>query len=160
LELRHIGNYLYDTPLYWTLIFSPLALFGIYFLVRRKHEQNLSDIAKMRNKKAAKISKKRLKAARKFIKENKEAQVYEELLRALWQYMADKLLIDQARLTRDTVLEMLNKYSVSQETVNKLIEVADMCEMAQYAPTATRIPIQEAYQQTSNLLVQLDRELK
>jgi hypothetical protein len=160
LKLSPADNYLFGTALYWTGIIFPLGVFGIFFFARKKHEQNLADIARMRNKKAAKLSRIKLKSARKLIKENKEAQVYDEVLRALWQYLANKLIIDTARLNRDRALEMLAEHSVTKETIDKVVELADICEMANYAPAAVKIPASEVYTQAVNLLVQLEREIR
>ncbi|MDY0280000.1 MAG: BatD family protein [Salinivirgaceae bacterium] len=160
LNLSSKGQYLFNTPLFWAGYIIPLLIFIIYLVVKRKHEQDRSDIVKVRNKRAAKISRSRLKSARKYIKDNKEAQVYDEVLRALWQYLGDKLAIDQARLSRDSVLEEMKNRNVDPEVVAKVVDLADICEMARYAPTAVKTPAAEAYAQAVELLVQLEKAVK
>ena len=44
------------------------------------------------------------------MKENKKEEFYDEVLRALWGYLSDKLSIPQANLTKDNVETELAKY--------------------------------------------------
>jgi uncharacterized membrane protein len=160
MKLKSKGGYFFGTPLFWTAFILPLLLFILFLIVRRKHSLDRSDVVRMKNKRAAKISRNRLKSARKYVKDNKEGQVYDEVLRALWQYLGDKLAIDQARLSRDRVLGAMKERSVSHELISKVVELADICEMARYAPTAVKLPASDAYAQAVDLLVQLERAIK
>ena len=154
------GGYFYNTPLYWAGYIITMLIFMSYLLVKRKQEQDRSDIIRVRNKRAAKVSRTRLKSARKYIKDNKDSQVYDEVLRALWQYLGDKLGIDQARLSRDSVLEVLKEREVDPEVVARVVSLADICEMARYAPTSVKTPASDAYAQAVELLVQLEKAVK
>lgn len=160
INLTASENYLFGTPLYLAAFIVPIMIFGIYLVIRKKREQDNADIVRLKNKKAAKNSKNHLKSAKKHIKDNKEAEVYDEVLRAIWQYLADKLGIDQARLSRDAVLQILKERSISQELITKVIKTAETCEIARYAPTSVKIPASEIYEQAVNLLVQLEREIR
>ena len=42
------------------------------------------------------------------MRDNKDAQVYDEVL-SLWQYLGDKLAIDQSRLNRERVFEEMRE---------------------------------------------------
>ncbi len=160
LDLKSKGVYFFGTPSFWTAYVLPLLLLVIFLIVRRKNSIDRSDVVRLKNKRAAKISRNRLKSARKYVKDNKEGQVYDEVLRALWQYLGDKLAIDQARLSRERVLDAMKERSLSPELIAKVVELADICEMARYAPTAVKVPAAEAYTQAVELLVQLERAIK
>jgi Zn-dependent oligopeptidase len=135
-------------------------LFVIFLIFKRKQAHDRSDIVKVRNKRAAKLSRNRLKSAKKLVRDNKDAQVYDEVLRALWQYLGDKLAIDQSRLNRERVFEEMREREVSEELISKVAELADLCEMARYAPTAVKTKSAEVYSQAVDLLVQLERAIK
>jgi len=160
LDLHAKGNYFFGTPMFWTLYLLPLVSFVIFWLLRIKQIMDQSDMVKLRTRRASQMSRKRLKAAEKYVKDNKDAQVYDEVLRALWQYLADKLIIEQSRLTRDEILQQLKNRNIDEALIEKVIEVADQCEMARYAPTAMKKPASEVYQQAVDLLVQLEKALK
>ncbi len=160
LNLKPSRNYLFGTTRFWAMYLLPLLAFLIYFVIRRKQMIENSDIVRVRNKRAAKVSKTRLKSARKYIKDNKDAEVYDEVLRALWQYLADKLIIDQSKLTRDEILNQMKVRNVDADLIKRVIELADTCEMARYAPTLSKTPAAEVYQQAVELLVQLEKAIK
>lgn len=160
LDLKYKGSYFFGTPLFWTIYLLPLSLFVIFLIFKRKQAHDRSDIVKVRNKRAAKLSRNRLKSAKKLVRDNKDAQVYDEVLRALWQYLGDKLAIDQSRLNRERVFEEMREREVSEELISKVAELADLCEMARYAPTAVKTKSAEVYSQAVDLLVQLERAIK
>ena len=62
---------------------------------------------------------------------------YEEMLKALWGYIGDKLNIPSSNLTKENVREELVKRGVSPEAAQKYIDIIVECEYAQYAPAAT-----------------------
>ena len=64
-----------------------------YLLYYRKQVKENADIALVRTKKANKMAVRRLKNAGKLMKENKKEEFYDEVLRALWGYLSDKLSI-------------------------------------------------------------------
>ena len=64
LDLKYKGSYFFATPLFWTIYLLPLLLFVIFLILKRKQAQDRSDIVKVRNKRAAKLSRNRLKSAK------------------------------------------------------------------------------------------------
>ncbi len=160
LSLKQTGSYFFGTPLFWLIYILPVLLFIIFLIIKRKQVQDKADLVKVRNKRAAKLSRNRLKSAKKFVKDNKDAQVYDEVLRALWQYLADKLAIDQSRLSRERVFEEMENKKVGIELITKVAEIADLCEMARYAPTTVKTESSEVYAQAVDLLVQLEKAIK
>ena len=92
----------------------PVVLFVIFFIIYRKQVKENANIALVRTKKANKTAVKRLKNAGKLLKENKKEEFYDEVLRALWGYLSDKLSIPLANLTKDNVEAELAKYGVDE----------------------------------------------
>ena len=76
---------------------------------------------------------KRLKNAGKLLQENKKEEFYEEVLRALWGYLSDKLNIPQAELTKDNVEVELSKYGVDETLLVKLRH-RDLRQWTNYMP--------------------------
>jgi hypothetical protein len=66
----------------------------------------------VRNKKANKIALRRMKLAQTLLRDDNKDLFYDEVLKALWGYISDKLNIPVSRLSKDNVEETLNKYGV------------------------------------------------
>ena len=79
------------------------VLFIVFFAIYRKQVKENANIALVRTKKANKIAVRRLKKAERLLKERKKEEFYDEVLRAVWGYLSDKLNIPQANLTKDNV---------------------------------------------------------
>jgi hypothetical protein len=121
--------------MYYMCYFIPALLFIAFFLIYRKQIRENANIALVRTKKANKMAVRRLKNAGKLMQENKEEAFYEEVLRALWGYLSDKLSIPQSNLTKDNVEAELMKYGVDELLIREFIDILNNCEFARYAPS-------------------------
>lgn len=61
---------------------------------------------------------------------------YEELSRALWGYLGDKLNIPVAELSKDSAKTALEQHGVDAALADEFTGVIDDCEFARYAPAA------------------------
>ncbi|MCD7969805.1 MAG: BatD family protein [Alistipes sp.] len=116
------------------LIFLCFAFALIYLQKRIKEMRNTEAV---RGKRANKVALQRLKAAEGFMKEDNQRNFYEEMLKALWGYMGDKLNIPAAMLTKENVREELIKRGIQPEQVSHYIELIGSCEYAQYSPSGS-----------------------
>jgi tetratricopeptide (TPR) repeat protein len=64
----------------------------------------------------------------------KQDAFYDEVLRALWGYVGDKLNIPVTELSHDNISEKLTAQHVDEPTVTKFMEALDECEFERYAP--------------------------
>ena len=110
---------------------------GLPFL--KKHLRDFQNVTGtlVRNRKASKVALQRLRAAHDHMAAREEKQFYEEMLRALWGYMSDKLNIPVANLTKDNIREELLRRDISAELANHYIGIISDCEYAQYSPSAS-----------------------
>ncbi len=106
----------------------------------------------MKNKKANKISKKRLKLASAYMQQNNQAKFYDEVIHALWGYLSDKLNIPVSELSRNTVKETLADNKVDEEITNEFIVVIDGCEYAKYAPASENMQIEQDYTKAREII--------
>lgn len=134
---------------YWALYV--IALCGLCVLVGiyRRNVRRAGDIAGTRLAKANKIARKRLREAERFAKANKEDEFYEEMLRALWGYISDKLAIPASQLNRQNVSEKLASAGVGEDTVASLMDILDRCEMARYTPQKSQDEMQTIYREAT-----------
>ncbi|MCC8171385.1 MAG: BatD family protein [Parabacteroides sp.] len=138
----------------------PLLLFVLFFIVYRKQVKENANIALVRTKKANKIAVRRLKAAGKLLKEDKKEAFYDEVLRAVWGYLSDKLNIPQAMLTKDNVETELIRYGVDESLIGEFMDVLNTCEFARYAPAQAPDAMDKLYELTVDAIGKMENTIK
>ena len=146
--------------LYILCYIVPAILFIIFFIVYRKQVKENSNIALVRTKKANKIAVRRLKIAGRLMKENKREEFYDEVLRALWGYLSDKLNIPQATLSKDNVEAELVKYGVDESLITEFMDILNTCEFARYAPSQTSDAMDRLYAKTIDAMGKMENTIK
>ncbi|MCC8143823.1 MAG: BatD family protein [Tannerellaceae bacterium] len=135
-------------------------LFLVFFVIYRRQVKENANLALVRTKKANKIAVRRLKNTGKLMKENKKEEFYEEVLRALWGYLSDKLNIPQANLTKDNVEAELTKYGVSETLISEFMEILNTCEFARYAPMESAGTMDKLYEATVEAIGNMENTIK
>lgn len=148
------------TEKYFALIGIPLLLLLAFIILKYKQIKENSNIAKLKNKKANKVSQKRLKLAKKYLQEGKDSEYYEELMKAIWGYMSDKLTIPLADLTKERVSEKLQSGSINQEHIDSFMDILNQCEFARYAPSANPEVKDHLFDQAKQLITLFENKLK
>ncbi len=156
----HRRGYLYFSSLaYWLALVVLSAIAATLYLYLRKRLKEMQNTTLIRNKRANKVALQRLKTALGHMTANREQPFYEEMLKALWGYMSDKLNIPVANLTKDNIREELLKRSVDAEHINRFIEIISECEYAQYSPSSSG-QMTEIYNWAVKLLSKFEAVIK
>ena len=159
-ELSLIGNFFFGSTIFYILIFVPLLLFVLFLIIWKNELKKRSNIALVRNRKATKIARKRMKQAEIYLKENNKDSFYVEVSRALWGYLSDKFSIPMANLSMDTVEETLKKKEVQDETIKHFIKTLNNCEFARFAPGDSHAAMENIYNEAVNIITLMEKELK
>ena len=117
-------------------------------------------MAKVRAGKANSVAVKRLKVARKLMKENRKDEFYDEMMRALLGYFGDKLSIPVAELSKDNIEAELKRRKVADEPVKQVIGLLDDCEFARYAPGDDTGRMDRLYEQAAAVISQIENTIK
>ena len=141
----------------WLWYVVPLVIALILLVVLRKQIKEAADITRMRYKRANKVAQKRLKAAAAALKANDKDRFYEEIERAAWTYLSDRLSIPTADLNKENIASLLRQKGVSEELIKEVIAVLSTAEFARYAP-ATDHGMDDLYADTTNLINKLENE--
>ncbi len=123
--------------LYWAAVGGILCLFGAAYVALRKRIRESQNVAVVRGKRANKVAVSRFRVAKKHMEQENRHAFYEEMLRALWGYVSDKLNIPVANLTKENVREELHKRGVPVEQAQRFTAIIAQCDEAQYAPAAS-----------------------
>lgn len=154
------GSFILGSFLFYLGIIVPLALFVLAFLMYRKRMFDNANIHLVKNRKATKVARKRLVAASKLLKEDKKEAFYDEVMRALWAYLSDKLTLPLSELTKDTAKAQMMGHGVEEALAQQFMSVLDTCEFARYAPSANSGSMSDLYQQTMNVISELENQIK
>ncbi len=145
-------------PIFHLLTWVPLffALF-IPFLYRQRKKQN-SDLALVKSKKAHKEAAKRMAAAKKLIG-GEDSAFYNEIVKSIWGYLADKFNIPAADLSKDKALSTLTNNGISEALQKETSDLIDQCEMAIYAPLTATDSREVIIQKAEHLISELHNEI-
>ena len=159
IKLKPAGYTLFGTWKFYLVYIVSLFVFLLAVIARHRYLKAKGDIQRVRNRKANKMARKRLKTAGQFLKKGNQSGFYEEVLKAVWGYLSDKLLLPLSDLTRETATEALKKKNVEQDTVEKLMRVIDQCEFARYAPEGSTGSMDKLYEEAMAVISELEEKL-
>ena len=147
----------YGSFLYWMCYLLPLIIAMTLFVVFRKKIKENADVTRVRYKKANKVAQRRLKTAEKLLQENKKESFYEEIERAAWTYLSDRLSIPTAQLNKENISQILREKGVEEQLIQMVNSVLTTAEFARYAPTAD-YAMQQMYETTTQLINLLEEQ--
>ena len=153
------GDFLLFSPKYLLLLLLPLFIAIVLFFIFRRHARINSDDFLRKNRKANKVAVKRLKTALAYMKANNDERFYDETLRALLGYAADKFGIPHSELTKDNIGEKLSQNNVSQEDIADFMDILRTCEFARYAPQSVA-STSEVYDKAVDIISRIQQNLK
>ncbi len=159
-KLKEKEALFFGSTVFYLIYLGALLAFAIVVLVYRKKLKENANVLLIRNKKANKVARKRLKVASAHLKHDKEQEFYEAVLKAFWGYLSDKLSIPVADLNRVNATEALKKRQVAPDTIEEFIYIVDTCEYARYAPTAVEGTRDDLYQKAAKLMGKLEKQIR
>ncbi|MCM1371608.1 MAG: BatD family protein [Bacteroides sp.] len=158
-DIRDSVDDFFATPYYYLWYLCLAAMFMIIFAVFRRHAKANADIVRKRGKRAGKEAAKRLKQARKLLKNHDTGAFYEETLRALLGYVADKLNIPTTDLAKENVREALVARGVDEALIQQYVEVLEACEFARFAPGDPQATMDKIYDLSTQAITNLNKSL-
>ena len=157
---KDAASLFFGSASYWIVLALLLAAFIALMIIFRRRAIENADIVKMRGKKANKVANKRLRAAHKLMVAGKQGEFYDEVLRALWGYMGDKLNIPVSELSHDNIADKLAEHHVDEQTVNTFIEALDECEFERYAPGDAAGNMNKTYESAATAIEKIEEVMK
>ena len=154
------NDYFFGSMSYYMWYLIPLTLFIAFMVVYRKQAMENANVAKVRTKKANKVATKRMKNAGKLLAEKKSEAFYDEVLKALWGYISDKLSIPVSQLSKDNIEEELQKHQVSNELIQEFINNLNECEFARYAPGNQDEKMDKIYSSAIDVISKMENSIK
>lgn len=154
------GKCFYGTAGYWLWYIIPFLTFVALVVIYRKQALESANVAKQKTKKASKVATRRLKVAKKKMREDDKAGFYDEVLKALWGYLGDKLNMPVSELSKDNISAKLIDCGVSEELIQECLSLVGECEFARYAPSLSDSRVEEVYAKVDALMDKLENAIK
>jgi hypothetical protein len=142
--------------LYLLAIFMTLVLVILIRMVTRRN----ADLSLVRNRKAGRAARSRLKHADRLRKAGDAERFYEEIGKALWEYLSHKMNIETSELSRELVIEQLDQRAVPENERSELLRILEDSEFSRFAPTSERSDMNLLYRDAAKLISLLENSLK
>lgn len=159
-SLRPKGDFFFGTVGYYLCYLIPLLLFVAFVVIYRQKALENANVAKVKTKKANKVATRRMKLAGKLLAENKKNEFYDEVLKALWGYISDKLSIPVSQLSKDNIEAELTNYGVPEALIAEFIGVLNECEYARYAPGNENEAMDKVYSASVEVISKMENSIK
>ena len=159
-RLAKKDDYFFGSMNYYLWYLIPLVLFITFMVIYRKQAMENANVAKVRTKKANKVATKRMKNAGKLLAEKKSEAFYDEVLKALWGYISDKLSMPVSQLSKDNIEEELQKHQVADELIKEFINNLNECEFARYAPGNQDEKMDKIYSSAIDVISKMENSIK
>lgn len=159
-KLMPKGDVFFGTISYYLWYIIPFVLFvGLVVFFRKQAAEN-ANVAKVKTKKANKVATKRMKLTGKLLAENRKNEFYDEVLKALWGYISDKLSIPVSQLSKDNIEAELAKYGVADDVIKDFINALNECEFARYAPGDENEAMDKVYTTSVEAISKMENSIK
>lgn len=159
-SLRPKGDFFFGTVGYYLCYLIPLLLFVVFAVIYRQKALENANVAKVKTKKANKVATRRMKLAGMLLAENKKNEFYDEVLKALWGYISDKLSIPVSQLSKDNIEAELTNYGVQEALIAEFIGVLNECEYARYAPGNENEAMDKVYSASVEVISKMENSIK
>ena len=156
-ELHSVDNFFFGSVGYLMSLLIPFVAFVALLVIFRKRAIDNADLVKMKGKKANKIATKRLRQANKLMLAGKSNEFYDEVLRALWGYVGDKLNMPAEKLSRENISEKLQSHNVDDNTISKFVSAIDDCEMMRFAPGDPEGNMNKTFESAMTAIMEIEK---
>jgi hypothetical protein len=155
-----VDRSLYGTR--WYCFFYPLVLLLalVLILLLNLLARRNADLSLVKNRRAARMARSRLKRADRLRKSGETDGFYEEIGKAVWEYLSHKLNIETSGLSREVILEELAEQDVAEDLLHELIRILENSEFSRFAPTHEKSDVNTLYSDAARLIRNLENNLK
>jgi len=133
-SLRKQNVYLYLSPGFRIFHIVPLCLLAVIAFLQARFQRLKNDIRYARRLRAPRKAKEGMQQALHLLKAKQAAEFFDAVSKTLYQYLGDRLHLPAGAITADSVAAILTEKNVSRDTVAKLNNIFEQCDMARFAP--------------------------
>lgn len=152
------GGKFYFDSIWFKGLFVFAFMFNVLFGVYMRRERRLrSDTGLRRKTFAYKFASKFVREAEVSLKKGNVNEYYLNLVKAVNEYVADKLNVPSAGLTGDTVKDMLEAKNVEPGLIGRIIDFYRKADMARFMPSKHNIDSARDISEVKDLISRLEK---
>jgi hypothetical protein len=144
---------------FYSIYAFALFAFIVILYARREQIRRNSDLTQVRNRKAGKVAVKRLHAASVCLKNKEIDKFYEEILKAIWGYLSDKLSIPVSELTRTNAIAALTEKGIDDERIKNLSYLLDTCEFSRFSPSSSGTEAESIFEGATQFIKSVENSI-
>ena len=146
---------------FWYFIIIPFILLLTLLVIKKRKDKLAGNIQLMRYQKAEKAAKLKLKKAKQALSEDDSVKFHNEISKALFGYLGDKLNLQVSEFTLERAVTELGKRNVNDALIKKVKSIAEECEFARFAPqNNTAKTNKNLFDETVKLIVEIENNVK
>ncbi len=155
----HAARPLILSPGYWAMYSLPLLAFVGMVVYRRRKDEEAAHADEFRTRKAGNVAQKRLAAAGIMLQKGASRGFYDELSKAIWLYLSDKLGIPISALGKASAGQAMAQRGVPEPIRLQTEALLNECELALYAPVGGSQQMQQSFSEAASVINGLERTL-
>lgn len=144
------------SPLFWSLFLGPALGIPLLILFGKKRIARANDVRGNKIRKADRLARKYLSAARKNL--GNQNTFYVSLEKALHNYLKAKLHIPTSEMSKERIAALLREKSVDEENISEFNSLLASCEFARYTPSSTA-GMNQDYEKAVRVISELDKQI-
>lgn len=146
---------------YWLWYIVPAVLLSVTIVVMLRYKSMHADMVALNSRRADKLARRRLRKASTAMKHGNRELFYDELLKALWGYLGDKLKMPTSELMRDNIRQVLVARQISEDAIDRIIGLIDQAEFAKYSSAGSGAnDMQSDYKEAIAAINQLEDQFR
>lgn len=144
---------------YFVLLLLIVLLFVVAYFALQRRIRNNRNVVLVSFRRANKVAVQRFRIAEKYMKEGNRHAFFDEMLRALWGYMSDKLNIPVSNLTKENIRYELQRRGVAESEAQHFTDIITRCDEAQYSP-AESVQMEQVYADGVGVISHIESVIK
>jgi hypothetical protein len=157
----------YGSTAFWGFLILPfLFIGGVVGYKQILIQRSKIDTKVLKSQNASKVAERRLKVAFDFMQKGNHRLFYDEVSKAMFTYVSDKMGIPMSEFSKSSVEEKLKSLTVSDLHTQNFIKILNNCEMALFAGQYTTEPtgqnesnMQTLYQNALAVITDIENDL-
>ena len=145
---------------FWAAVGIPLIAVLALVGWKKRDDRLSSNLQLLRYQRAQKMAKSRLKKAKSLLTQNDHVAFYDEISKALFGYLEDKLHIVKSEFSLDRAMSELEKSKIDSKILTDLKNCAEKCEYVRFAPKENGIEaMNQIYDDSANVIIEIEKLL-
>ena len=154
------ADFFFGSAGWWTtIVLLIIVLLAVAYTFRKRAKEN-GDFLRNKRKNANKVATIRLQKANQLMLQGNAGEFFDEVLRALWGYIGDRLNMEAEQLNREHVATKLHELHIDGDTIRRFIGAIDECEFERYAPGDPAGNMNKTFDSAMTAIMEIENAIK